>query len=180
MGSYWRSATKRLSGAEWSVPVNTTAWTRYLASFPVALAVEDGRISRAALLGLADHARPHPRSQASLNLFFNVLAWGIAGNWRNVGRIITAVAADTITGLLVEAAAPPTPGILAAAFRVVTGHIPSWGPAFFTKYLHFTSDTSPAKVPCLILDDRVRLAWRCLAGEWLDRSSSSAYQRYCA
>lgn len=144
MEPYLHLGDQHLSGAEWSVPVNTRRWSRYLTGIPdVETAVVDGKISRTALLSLADHARLHPSSEASLTLFFNVLAWGIAGNWRNVSRI-TTVAADTprIVDLLVEAAAAYT-GDPRTAYMVVAGQIPSWGPAFFTNDLHFTSDTTP-------------------------------------
>ena len=170
MEPYLRLGDQQLSGAEWSVPVNRSLWSRHLTTFPtVSIAVDEHhRISRTALLGLADQARSKPSTDTRLNLFWNVLAWGIAGNFRNVGRIVRAVTADpnAIAQHLGTAADASYAGHPDAGFRILANRVPHWGPAFFTKYLHFTTDTtSPSKVQSLILDDRVRVAWRCLAGE---------------
>lgn len=184
MAPYLAIGDQRLSGAEWSVPVNTTVWARHLTGFPsVTLAVENGRISRTTLLDLAEQARTDPtQPDTVLSLFWNVLAWGVAGNFRNIGRIARAVTAntDTITGSLVDAAEASYAGDPQAGFRLLARRIPQWGPAFFTKYLHFTTGTTnAAKAQCLILDDRVRVAWRCFAGKWLNLHSSADYLCYC-
>ena len=173
------------SGAEWSVAVNRQLWDSRLAQFPVPVELRtnaEGQISRTFLLELARLDRESPSVQAQMDLFWNVLAWGIAGSWRNVGRIVTGVANDIdgVSQALRTASKASFNGSPREAFRSLNGRLKHWGPAFFTKYLHFTTDVADhTKVQSLILDSRVGVAWRSFAGEWLDLTSSVDYERYC-
>lgn len=108
------------------------------------------------------------------------MAGGIAGSWRNVSRLVGEVDdhPERVLATLREAQTLSFEGREADAFRAMDGRIKRLGPAFFTKFLYFTADQDRVG-HALILDDRVRVGWRLLAGYYLREHSAKDYGRNC-
>lgn len=79
-------------------------------------------------------------------------------------------------------------GQLEAAFGCLQGLIPHWGPAYFTKFLAFTSDAGKSPkdetgepTQALILDSRVAVAWRCLdsPSKLPEPLTPGGYRQFC-
>lgn len=168
--------------AEVSLKVDTKRWQAYLSNMPVLVDVEpiDGVITRTALFDLAAVDRQEQSDRSVLQLFWNTIAWGIAGSYRNVPRLVTEVRDHTsrVVSTLREAQALSFEGREKDAFSAIDGKIKQFGPAFFTKFLYFTADQERVG-HALTLDDRVRVAWRILAGYYLRYGSAKDYERYC-
>lgn len=168
--------------AEASKTGDASGWTKYLISMPDGVGVrpDDGFITRAALLALAEIDRYEQSDRSALDLFWNTMAWGIAGTWRNIPGLSAYVAANTgqVTAVLRRSQQLSYDGQVRDAYRALNGAIKYFGPAFFTKFLYFTADRGqPAHA--LILDERVRVAWRILTGEDLRSGYSQDYAHFC-
>lgn len=146
----------------------------------VSVRPDDGFISRTALFALAQIDRDEQSSRSALDLFWNTMAWGIAGTWRNIPGLSAYVAANTeqVTVALRRAQQMSYGGQVREAYRALNRSIKYFGPAFFTKFLYFTADRGQP-VHALILDERVRVAWRILTGEDLRSGYSQDYAHYC-
>lgn len=179
---YLAEATPEQRSAETSLPVPAADWQRYLAVMPAGVAVRpaEGVITRSALFKLAEVDREEQSQRSALDLFWNTMAWGIAGTWRNIPRLANGVAADVdrAAEALRQAQRLSFAGEVRGSYQALNGSIKYLGPAFFTKFLYFTADRSQAAY-ALILDERVRVAWQILTGEELQASSSADYARYC-
>jgi hypothetical protein len=168
--------------AEASMTGDASGWAKYLTSMPDGVSVRpsDGVLTRADLFALAEVDRDEQSDRSALDLFWNTMAWGIAGTWRNIPGLSTYVAANTeqVTTALRRAQQLSYGGHVQEAYRALNGAIKHLGPAFFTKFLYFTADRGQP-VHALILDERVRVAWRILTGENLRSGYSQDYARFC-
>lgn len=122
-----------------------------------------------------------------LGLFWDVLAWGVMGNFRNTGRIIAfAGTEDGRTRLLCAvrtAAAASYEGRIEDAYRAFVEHlVPQLGWAFFTKILFFTGNRTSPDPGCLIFDSRVESALPTVTGrsDTLGRRPELTYGRTAA
>jgi len=61
----------------------------------VSVRPSDGVLTRTDLFVLAEVDRAEQSERSSLDLFWNTMAWGIAGIWRNIPGLSTYVAANT-------------------------------------------------------------------------------------
>lgn len=185
MEPYLRVGNQEVSGAEISTGVSAELWAKHLRDFPIPSDLvirSDHSMTRSDLVEIAEVARREGTGQARMNFFWNVMAWGLAGSWRNVGRLVAYVSANlsTVVPLLNDASAAAYTGDPRAAFSMLRRRVDRWGPAFFTKYLHFSADFGDStKVQPLILDSRVHVAWRAFSGRWLDPTSAADYEDYC-
>lgn len=179
---YLAAAPAAARVAEESLKVDTKRWQTYLSNMPIAVEIEpsDDVITRTALFSLAEVDRQEQSNRSVLQLFWNIMAWGIAGSWRNVSRLVSEVETNSerVLATLREAQALSFEGSEADAFCALNGRIKRLGPAFFTKFLYFTANQDRVG-HALILDDRVRVAWRILAGYYLRDDSAKDYARYC-
>lgn len=169
--------------AEVSKTGDASGWAKYLTGMPDGVSVRpsDGVITRTNLFVLAEVDRAEQSDRSSLDLFWNTMAWGIAGTWRNIPGLSTYVAANTeqVTAALRRAQQLSYGGQVREAYRALNGGIKYFGPAFFTKFLYFTADRGQP-IYALILDERVRVAWRILTCEDLRSGYSQDYARFCA
>ena len=168
--------------AEVSKTGDASGWAKYLTGMPDGVGVrpDDGFITRTALFALAQIDRHEQSSRSALDLFWNTMAWGIAGTWRNIPGLSAYVAANTelVTAALRRAQQMSYGGQVRESYRALNGSIKYFGPAFFTKFLYFTADRGQP-VHALILDERVRVAWRILTGENLRSGYSHDYAHFC-
>lgn len=156
--------------ADTAPDVDPGEWERkYLQKLPPNLKCSidaiDGKISRDQLWKLADLSREDPEDRAALSTFFwNVLAWGISGDWRRVSAIQRAIVSRPAEVMheLREAQTASFEGRIADAFKITHGLIPYWGPAFATKFLAFSADRGSARPQAITFDSRVQLAWSIL------------------
>lgn len=146
----------------------------------VAIRTDGGVITRAGLFSLAAADQFEQSDRSILELFWNTMAWGIAGTWRNVPRLATQVTTDSalVASLLRQAQRLSFEGQVRESYRALNQNIKFLGPAFFTKFLYFTADRS-RPVHALILDERVRVAWRILVGVDLRSGYSQDYTEFC-
>ncbi|MDV2474343.1 hypothetical protein F8M49_01070 [Rhodococcus zopfii] len=121
------------------------------------------RLDRDALFRSAARARADGSDDAMLGLFWDVLAWGVMGNFRNTGRIIAfAGTEDGRTRLLCAvrtAAAASYEGRIEDAYRAFVEHrVPQLGWAFFHQdpVLHRQPDLPGSGVSDLRFPGRVR------------------------
>jgi len=75
--------------AEASRTGDAAAWAKYLSGMPDGVSVRptDGVITRRDLFALAEVDRAERSDRSALDLFWNTMAWGIAGTWRNVPNL---------------------------------------------------------------------------------------------
>jgi hypothetical protein len=121
-----------------------------------------------------------------LQLFWDILAWGVMGNFRNAGRIVDFAATDDgrvrLVTALRTAADASYAGKIEDAYRAFVDHkIPRLGPAFFSKVLFFTGDRASHEPRCLIFDSRVESALPMVTGRHysLARKPVEVYALYC-
>jgi hypothetical protein len=168
--------------AEASRTGDASAWAKYLTDMPDGVCVRpsDGVITRTNLFALAEVDRAEQSERSVLDLFWNTMAWGIAGTWRNIPSLSTYMGANTqsATVTLRRAQQVSYGGEVEEAYRALKGSIKYFGPAFFTKFLYFTADRAQP-VHALILDERVRVAWQILTGDELRNGYSRDYARFC-
>ncbi|WP_353649717.1 hypothetical protein ABLG96_01795 [Nakamurella sp. A5-74] len=160
-------------------------WDATLAglSYPVTLPADGDTLDRSELRRLADLSLRAPTDENVLNLFWNVLVWGSGSDRRRIPRIAAGIETRRreVVDRLVRAQQCSFSGDVRNAFRTLVRVVPYWGPAFFTKFLAFTTDpANKSKLQAVILDDRVRTAWRALTGDRLPVEPRSVdYESFC-
>ncbi|MEJ7648707.1 MAG: hypothetical protein WKF57_06710 [Nakamurella sp.] len=160
IADYIVNATAPQTGSD-EVKIHGWDKTRTLLSNAEELPPEGTILSRADLRELASRSRDEPNEENVLRLFWSVLAWGSAPNRRSIERIVGGLEPhrSEVVQRLIEAQQHSFAGDAANGFRALRGAVKNWGPAFFTKFLAFTSNPdSGAGIESIILDDRVRVA----------------------
>lgn len=118
-----------------------------------------------------------------VHFLWHVLAWGVMGDYRNVPTIVNSVVGDEqraqLNGILQAAAAASYGGEIRSAYTLISGKVPRLGPAFFSKFLYFTSDRASSRATCLILDSRVSAAVFTLTGLDYFEERAATYEKYC-
>lgn len=159
--------------------VNTTQWSNR------GLRISSEDLGRDDLFRVAADAR-NGGDERLLQLFWDILAWGVMGNFRNAGRIVDFAATDygrvRLVTALRTAADASYAGKIEDAYRAFVDHkIPRLGPAFFSKVLFFTGDRASYEPRCLIFDSRVESALPMVTGKHysLARKPVEVYARYC-
>lgn len=160
--------------------VNTVQWANK------GLRISSDHLGRDELFRIAEDTRRNCDDQQLLQLFWDILAWGVMGNFRNAGRIVDFAATDdgrtrSLTALRTAADASYG-GKIEDAYRAFVDHkIPRLGPAFFSKVLFFTGDRTSNEPRCLIFDARVQSALPTVTGRHypLTRTPVQMYARYC-
>lgn len=151
-------------------------WTRN--DIPIAAET----LNRADLFNLAEKTRAaeHPDW---VDLLWNVLAWGVAGEFRNVPTVVRSAASaedrrrlNTLLGGVAELSRQ---GDLAGAYAAIHKKVKRLGPAFFTKFLYFTGDRSSGSSRALILDSRVTAAAFALTGRSFYDEKPAVYDAFC-
>lgn len=140
------------------------------------------QLNRPTLFELAAQCREEEESDW-VQFLWHVLAWGVAGDYRNASRIV----ADTtdadgrvrLNGVLRAAAEASHRGDIQFAYTAIHGRVARLGPAFFTKFLHFTSDCDSPGPRCLILDFRVTAAIFTLTDHSYRKETAATYERFC-
>ncbi|QYB05682.1 hypothetical protein I1A62_15080 [Rhodococcus sp. USK10] len=161
-------------------PVNTTQWANK------GVRISSDRFDRDELFQLAEIARTTGDDQKLLQLFWDILAWGVMGNFRNAGRIVDFAATDDgrtrlLTALRTGATASHA-GKIEDAYRAFVDYkVPRLGPAFFSKVLFFAGDRTSPEPRCLIFDSRVESALPTVTGTSysLVNRPVTTYARYC-
>lgn len=160
--------------------VNMAQWARK------GLQITSDHLGRDELFRIAERARAVGDDQALLQLFWDVLAWGVMGNFRNAGRIVTFAATDVgrtrLLNALRTAATTSYDGKIEDAYRAFLHHkVPQLGPAFFSKFLFFTGNRASNEPRCLIFDSRVESALPTVTGVTysLAKNPVDTYARYC-
>ncbi|MFZ2510037.1 MAG: hypothetical protein WAW85_02955 [Gordonia sp. (in: high G+C Gram-positive bacteria)] len=119
-----------------------------------------------------------------VSFLWHVLAWGAMGDFRNIPRIVGSVDSAErhaeLNALLAGASEASFAGNCASAYRMFYGKIPRLGPAFFSKFLYFTSDRNSVNPSPLILDSRVSSALFTLIGSNYSRQDSDTYGKFCS
>lgn len=139
-------------------------------------------LNRADLFDLAEktHAAEHPDW---VDLLWNVLAWGVAGELRNAPTVVrNATSADDrsrLNTLLGSVAELSRQGDIAGAYAAIYKKVKRLGPAFFTKFLYFTGDRSSGSPRALILDSRVTEAVFALTGRSFYGEKPAIYEGFC-
>lgn len=139
-------------------------------------------LNRADLFALAEKTRTaeHPDW---VDLLWNVLAWGVAGELRNAPTIVRSAASEgdrnRLNVLLSDVAGMSYSGNFAGAYAAIHKKVPRLGPAFFTKFLYFTGDRSSGPPRGLILDLRVTAAAFALTGRDFYNEKPAVYERFC-
>jgi hypothetical protein len=140
------------------------------------------RLDRNALFSLASEHRRHADPDW-VSLLWHVLAWGVMGDFRNAPTIINSVAdqgaRSRLNQQLKDAASSSYQGLVEESYKMLHRKVPRLGPAFFTKFLYFTSDRSSPRPRCLILDSRVESAIFALTGLDFSKQDSATYERFC-
>lgn len=139
-------------------------------------------LNRPALFELAARCREDDEPDW-VTFLWHVLAWGVAGDYRNASKIV-ASATDAeqraqLNGVLQSAAEASRPGDIRSAYTAIHGKVPRLGPAFFSKFLYFTSDREAPGPRCLILDSRVSAAVFTLTGTDYSKEKAATYERFC-
>lgn len=118
-----------------------------------------------------------------VDLLWHVLAWGVAGEFRNVPTVVRGVdsvpSRERLNELLAEASRLSYRGEIAAAYSSLHKKVPRLGPAFFTKYLYFTGDRASEAPRPLILDSRVTAASWTLTGNTYWAEKPGTYAAFC-
>jgi hypothetical protein len=145
-------------------PINIGWWARHQ------ITVSPDPMGREHLFAMAAAARESSRDEDLIDLFWHVLAWGVAGNFRNAARIVRAAAGEGGQAHLLSALRPGAEasyrGDIESGYRAFVDHkINHFNYAFFSKFLYFNSDRSVEEPRCLILDDRVATALRAITGK---------------
>ena len=145
MEPYLATGDQNRSGAETSIKINIDLWRKHLEGFPLPADIRvrsDGTITRGDLVRLAEVARREGTDESVMDLFWTVLAWGLAGSWRNVGRLVADVRNDVggVITALRESSAAAYAGDPGTGFEILHRRVDRWGPAYFTKFLHFSAD----------------------------------------
>lgn len=138
-------------------------------------------MNRDFLFGLAQTTRSAIRPDW-VSLLWHIFAWGVMGDFRNVGSVIQAARGserDELNQLLGDAADASHRGEIRKGYEVVYRKIPRLGPAFFTKFLYFTGDRDSTTPRCLILDSRVKSALFTLTGLDFYSDGPGTYEDYC-
>jgi hypothetical protein len=115
-------------------------------------------------------------------LFWHVLAWGVAGDFRNMPAILRSgddLGRPRLNEVLTAAANASHRGDIDAAYRAIHGKVNRFGPAFFTKFLYFTGDRASGAPRCMILDSRVAEAVLTLTGTEYFDEKPQLYGRFC-
>ncbi|MGZ8178883.1 8-oxoguanine DNA glycosylase OGG fold protein [Williamsia sp. SKLECPSW1] len=177
--------------AESSLPnrVKPTAWEKHLGYMPgirlTGTPGHDGRlrVTRDDLFEHAEAVRSSGSTQDLHSLFWTVMAWGINGNMRNVGRVSSFAAGSEkrFSTTLQGAAERSFAGDVAGAYLQFCdrGKTPHLGHAFFSKFLYFTGDRSSRSDRCFIYDDRVHVALNIVKGHQ-PQLNSRFYSEYSA
>lgn len=107
---------------------------------------DDGRlrITRDDLFQYAEAVRSSGSTRDLHSLFWTVMAWGVVGNMRNVGRVSSFAAGSEkrFSATLHSAAERSFDGDVAGAYLAFCndGKVPRLGEAFFSKFLYFTGN----------------------------------------
>lgn len=170
-------------------PVKPWLWDKHIGYLPgLSLSgspADDGliQITREDVFRLAETARSTNGTTDLHSLFWTVMAWGIAGNMRNVGRTaaFAAESTDRLSETLRRAADASYSGAPQDAYLefINDGKVPRLGPAFFSKFLYFTGNRESTTRRCFIYDDRVHTALNIIKGQQ-PQLTSSTYADYSA
>lgn len=170
-------------------PVKPWLWDKHIGYLPgLSLSgtpTDDGllQITRHDVFQLAETARSTNGTTDLHSLFWTVMAWGIAGNMRNVGRMaaFAAESTDRLSQTLRRAAEASYAGAPQDAYLEFSndGKVPRLGPAFFSKFLYFTGNRESTSRRCFIYDDRVHTALNIVKGQQ-PQLTSSTYADYSA
>lgn len=175
--------------ADQSEPIDEDRWESYLSQLRPDLDVRlhldrERQINRGTLWQLADASRNNPADDRALaELFWNIMAWGISGTWRNVQGVMNGFINDRplVMEKLREAQSASYEGRLEVAYASLDRLILHWGSAFMTKFLAFTANRElDGRPKALTIDARVQLAWKLLIGEDGARGlNARRYQTVC-
>lgn len=139
-------------------------------------------LSRADLFGLAEKTRVAEKPDW-VTFLWHVLAWGVAGELRNVPTIVGFAEGqhgrEQLNDLLGNAADLSFNGDVAGAYRAIYKQVPRLGPAFFTKFLYFVGSPASEQPRCLILDSRVASALFTLTGKSYYDEKPTVYADFC-
>lgn len=107
------------------------------------IAIDSAELDREALFALATRCR-ESKALDWVAFLWHVLAWGVMGDYRNAPTIVGSAAGpeqhDRLNDILCAAAESSHRGEIGAAYKAIRGKVPRLGPAFFSKFLYFTSD----------------------------------------
>lgn len=107
------------------------------------IAIDATELDREALFALATRCR-ESKALDWVAFLWHVLAWGVMGDYRNAPTIVASAAGrerhDRLNDILCAAAESSHRGEIGAAYKTIRGKVPRLGPAFFSKFLYFTSD----------------------------------------
>jgi hypothetical protein len=81
--------------------------------------------------------------------------------------------------ILCAAAEASYRGEIRSAYTAIRGKVPRLGPAFFSKFLYFTTDRGSSDPSCVILDSRVIAAVFTLTGRDYSKEKAATYERFC-
>lgn len=146
------------------------------------IAIDADLLSRADLFALAEKTRAAEKPDW-VSALWHVLAWGVAGELRNVPTIVSFAeelnGRERLNDLLGHAADLSFNGEIVGAYRALYKQIPRLGPAFFTKFLYFTGDHASGQPRCVILDSRVASALFTLTGKSFHNEKATVYADFC-
>ncbi len=144
--------------------------------------IVSSELSREALFTLAAHCRESVDTDW-VSFLWNVLAWGVMDDYRNAPTIVNSATGaekrDQINGILRAAAEASHRGEILSAYEAIRGKVPRLGPAFFSKFLYFTSDRESSGPRSVILDSRVSAAVWTLTDCDYSQQKAATYERFC-
>ena len=184
----WPPTSKRWSPvpskAETASDVKAVKWNdkRLRARTPSChINAADDEIAHEQLFQLAEVDRSESTDRSILELLWNTMAWGISGDWRNVDTMMRFIYAPSspAAAALRQAQKLSLEGENSKAYASLNQQIPKFGPAFFTKFLFFTSDPGCSRPRALISGlPALRSHGGSSPNEWRDLSKRH-YARYC-
>jgi hypothetical protein len=146
------------------------------------IAIDAAELNRDVLFALAAQSREGADADW-VSFLWHVLAWGVMGDYRNTPAIVTSAAGAEQRGRLNEilcaAAEASYRGEIRSAYTAIRGKVPRLGPAFFSKFLYFTTDRGSSDPSCVILDSRVIAAVFTLTGRDYSKEKAATYERFC-
>jgi hypothetical protein len=170
-------ASETLRASRLDEPTDVSAWWA-----DRGIAIHSDKLNREFLFELANSLRGQ-NDPDWVSLLWHVFAWGVVGDFRNVGAIAKRMADHDewirLNTVLDAAAQSSHRGEIRHAYQALLGTLPGLGPAFFTKFLYFTGNRNSAEPRCLILDSRVEHAVFTLTGLDFFKQTAATYDNYC-
>lgn len=126
------------------------------------------------------------RDSDPVPFFWAVMGWGIMGDYRQVGRLVTALQDEATVKRLSNALDAARAGVddhdgLVKIYKsLLTGktRISGLGPSFATKLYYFAADPIEHRLKPLICDSRTETGMAVL-GYSINREKADDYARYC-